>query len=72
MIIKSLFNIMFKDFFCLKLKKLGGNMRKKSFLLVLILLFLTSCKSDNKKQVVVFNAGEYLDLDVYKVISIFK
>ena len=39
-------------------------MRKKSFLLVLILLFLTSCKSDNKKQVVVFNAGEYLDLDL--------
>lgn len=39
-------------------------MKKKSFLLVMILFLLTSCRSNNKNQVVVFNAGEYLDLDL--------
>ena len=39
-------------------------MKKKIFLMGFILLVLTSCSSKNKNQVVVFNAGEYLDMDL--------
>ena len=39
-------------------------MRKKSFLLIIVLFILTSCSSNKKNQVVVFNAGEYLNLNL--------
>lgn len=39
-------------------------MKKKIFLMGFILLILTSCSSKDKNQVVVFNAGEYLDMDL--------
>lgn len=39
-------------------------MKKKIFLMGFILLVLTSCSSKNKNQVVIFNAGEYLDMDL--------
>ena len=39
-------------------------MKKKFFLMGFVLLVLTSCTSKNKNQVVVFNAGEYLDMDL--------
>ena len=39
-------------------------MKKKIFLMGFILLILTSCSSKDKNQVVIFNAGEYLDMDL--------
>ena len=39
-------------------------MKKKSFLILALILLLSSCSSREKNQVVVFNAGEYLDLDL--------
>ena len=44
--------------------KKGGVMKKKILLMGFILLILTSCSSKDKNQVVVFNAGEYLDMDL--------
>ena len=39
-------------------------MKKKLLLISLLFLSLTSCSSRNKNQVVVFNAGEYMDMDL--------
>ena len=39
-------------------------MKKRILLLAMILLSLSSCTSKNKSQVVVFNAGEYMDMDL--------
>lgn len=39
-------------------------MKKKSFLIIALILLLSSCSSKEKNQVVVFNAGEYLDMDL--------
>ena len=39
-------------------------MKKKSFLILALILLLSSCSSKEKNQVVVFNAGEYLDKDL--------
>ena len=39
-------------------------MRKKSFLILALILLLSSCQNKEKNQVVVFNSGEYLDMDL--------
>ena len=39
-------------------------MNKRSFLILALILLLSSCSLREKNQVVVFNAGEYLDLDL--------
>lgn len=39
-------------------------MKKKLLLISLLFLSLTSCSNRNKNQVVVFNAGEYMDMDL--------
>lgn len=38
----------------------------KKIFMIFLLLFLTSCTGKNKEQVVVFNAGEYMDMDLIK------
>lgn len=38
----------------------------KKIFMIFLLLFVTSCASKNKEQVVVFNAGEYMDMDLIK------
>lgn len=38
----------------------------KKIYMIFLLLFLTSCTGKNKEQVVVFNAGEYMDMDLIK------
>lgn len=44
----------------------GGNMKNKVLLVIVLMLSLVSCTSRNKNQVVVFNAGEYMDMDLVK------
>lgn len=38
----------------------------KKIFMIFLLLFLTSCTGKNREQVVVFNAGEYMDMDLIK------
>ena len=38
----------------------------KKIYMIFLLLFLTSCTGKNTEQVVVFNAGEYMDMDLIK------
>ncbi len=38
----------------------------KKIYMIFLLLFLTSCTGKNREQVVVFNAGEYMDMDLIK------
>lgn len=38
----------------------------KKIFMIFLLLFVTSCAGKNKEQVVVFNAGEYMDMDLIK------
>lgn len=38
----------------------------KKIYMIFLLLFVTSCAGKNKEQVVVFNAGEYMDMDLIK------
>ena len=38
----------------------------KKIYMIFLLLFLTSCTGKNRVQVVVFNAGEYMDMDLIK------
>ena len=44
----------------------GGSMKNKVLLVIVLMLSLVSCTSRNKNQVVVFNAGEYMDMDLVK------
>lgn len=39
-------------------------MKKRYLLLIFSILFLSACSSKNKEQVVVYNAGEYMDMDL--------
>ena len=56
---------MCKDFFCLFLLR-SSQLLKKILLTITTVLAITSCTGSNKEQVVVYNAGEYMDMDLIK------